>query len=55
MGAPIREEPARGLDEFRGEGTLHVGDVFDGDYWTALYTLQCTAAERSLLASHRRN
>lgn len=42
-GKPLLNQPDRPVTF---EGTLHVGDVFQGTYWTALYTMECTAAER---------
>ena len=30
-------------------GTLRVGDVAEGDVWSAFYTLECTAVELSLI------
>jgi hypothetical protein len=36
------------------EGTLHVGDVFQDGYWTALYSMECTSVERSLASTRSR-
>jgi hypothetical protein len=35
-------------------GTLHVGDVFEHGYWTALYTLDCTGVAPAMLSQKSR-
>jgi len=38
--------PSQMDEPLRFEGTLRVGDVFAGDAWVALYSMNCTAVER---------